>query len=174
MKKDQCGFPIFDSSDLITLMYSGDIDKIFDVMVSKDSETDMFNRSIRENSNRELKLYIPVELSETEVDAVHAHLQKTWFIPDKYKQMNLSDYLLERCKTPEEKTRVIDELAEFNRHNMRMLLRFMIYLVDFMKENNIVWGVGRGSSVSSYVLFLIGVHKIDSLKYELDFKEFMR
>jgi DNA polymerase III alpha subunit len=37
-----------------------------------------------------------------------------------------------------------------------------------------VWGVGRGSSVASYVLFLIGVHRIDSMKYNLDYKEFLR
>jgi len=54
------------------------------------------------------------------------------------------------------------------------LLKWLKYLVDTMRQNNIVWGVGRGSSVSSYVLYMLGVHKIDSLKYNLDFKEFMR
>ena len=57
---------------------------------------------------------------------------------------------------------------------MNNLLRYMIYLVDFMRENDIVWGVGRGSSVASYVLYLIGVHKIDSLYYDLDIAEFLR
>jgi DNA polymerase III alpha subunit len=50
----------------------------------------------------------------------------------------------------------------------------MCYLVDFMRENKIVWGVGRGSSVASYVLYLIGVHKIDSIQYDLDWTEFLR
>lgn len=54
------------------------------------------------------------------------------------------------------------------------LLRFLHYLVNFMKENNIIWGVGRGSSVASYVLFLLGVHKIDSLQYNLNWREFLR
>ena len=57
---------------------------------------------------------------------------------------------------------------------MYHLLRYMIYLVDFMRENNIVWGVGRGSSVASYVLYLIGVHRIDSIQYDLDWREFLR
>ena len=35
-------------------------------------------------------------------------------------------------------------------------------------------GVGRGSSVASYILYLIGVHRIDSIKYNLDWKEFLR
>ena len=43
-----------------------------------------------------------------------------------------------------------------------------------MRKNNIVWGVGRGSSVSSYVLFLMGVHKVDSMKYNLDIKDFLK
>jgi DNA polymerase III alpha subunit len=43
-----------------------------------------------------------------------------------------------------------------------------------MRKNKIVWGVGRGSSVASYVLFLIGIHKVNSLKYNLDIKEFLK
>jgi DNA polymerase III alpha subunit len=54
------------------------------------------------------------------------------------------------------------------------LLRFLVYIVDVMREQDIVWGVGRGSSVASYVLYLIGVHKIDSLYYDLDIAEFLR
>ena len=57
---------------------------------------------------------------------------------------------------------------------MMDLLRYMIYLVDFMRKENIVWGVGRGSSVASYVLYLIGIHKVDSIQYGLDYKEFLR
>jgi len=48
------------------------------------------------------------------------------------------------------------------------------YLVDVMKENHVIWGVGRGSSVASYVLYLLGVHRIDSIYYELDPAEFLR
>jgi DNA polymerase III alpha subunit len=50
----------------------------------------------------------------------------------------------------------------------------MKYVVDTLRANNVVWGVGRGSSVASYVLFIIGVHKIDSVKYDLDWREFLR
>ena len=54
------------------------------------------------------------------------------------------------------------------------LLNFLRYMVQVMRDNNIVWGVGRGSSVASYVLYLIGVHKIDSLYYDLDVTDFLR
>ena len=54
------------------------------------------------------------------------------------------------------------------------LLKFPYFLVTFMRDNKIVWGIGRGSSVASYVLFLLGVHKVDSIQYDLDWQEFLR
>ena len=69
---------------------------------------------------------------------------------------------------------VEEELAEFKKRNMYPLLQFLVYLVDFMRENKIVWGVGRGSSVASYVLYAIGVHKINPIQYGLDWREFLR
>jgi DNA polymerase III alpha subunit len=53
-------------------------------------------------------------------------------------------------------------------------LRYLKYLVDTLKSNNMIWGVGRGSSVASYVLYLLGVHRIDSMFYDLDAREFLR
>ena len=57
---------------------------------------------------------------------------------------------------------------------MTNVLKFMIYLMQVIKEKDIVTGAGRGSSVSSLVLFLIGVHYIDPIKYSLSYKEFLR
>jgi len=54
------------------------------------------------------------------------------------------------------------------------LLRYLKYLVDTMNHNQVIWGVGRGSSVSSYVLYLLGVHRINSMYYDLDVGEFLR
>jgi len=70
--------------------------------------------------------------------------------------------------------RVVEELVLYRERKMEPMLRFMIYLVRVMRENNIVWGVGRGSSVSSYLLFLIGLHSVDAVKYNLDIREFIR
>jgi DNA polymerase III alpha subunit len=78
------------------------------------------------------------------------------------------------CTTEVQRRRVDEELELFIQHGMFDLLFYLKYLVDTMRENNIVWGVGRGSSVASYVLYLLGVHKIDSIKYELDIKEFLK
>jgi DNA polymerase III alpha subunit len=54
------------------------------------------------------------------------------------------------------------------------LLRWLKYFVDTCEANNIVRGVGRGSSVASYVLYVLGVHQVDSVKYNLDWQEFLR
>ena len=54
------------------------------------------------------------------------------------------------------------------------LLRYLRYFVDVLRANNVIWGVGRGSSVASFVLFLLGVHRINSLYYDLDPREFLR
>jgi DNA polymerase III alpha subunit len=54
------------------------------------------------------------------------------------------------------------------------LLRYLKYFVDTMRANNVLWGLGRGSSVSSYVLYLLGVHKINSMFYDLDIREFLK
>jgi DNA polymerase III alpha subunit len=62
----------------------------------------------------------------------------------------------------------------FQERNLFNLLKYLKYLVDTMKSNNVIWGVGRGSSVASYVLYLLGVHRIDSMYYDLDPKEFLR
>ena len=57
---------------------------------------------------------------------------------------------------------------------MISMLKTMKYVVDTLRTNNVIWGVGRGSSVASYVLHIIGVHKIDSVKYNLPIEEFFK
>lgn len=99
---------------------------------------------------------------------------KNWNVPDNIKQLDLDVYFATKVSTVGEAIRVAEELALYRQRGMEPMLRFMIHLVNVMKENNIVWGVGRGSSVSSYLLYLAGLHSIDSVKYNLDIKEFIR
>jgi DNA polymerase III alpha subunit len=171
LQTDHLGIPRFTNRNLMDLIYSGNIEKCHVVLCDPNDDIEQFNKQMEEQDLPKLQKYIPIDVDQKTFDGV---CQSEWFMPDKYKNIVLSDYLLDKCHTREEKARVIDELAEYHRRDLRMLLRYMIYLVDFMRENNIVWGVGRGSSVSSYVLYLIGVHKIDSLKYNLDWREFLR
>lgn len=96
-----------------------------------------------------------------------------WFLPDDYKLLDVEKFLVEQCPL-ENYDRLIIELELYRKFNMIPILTAMKYIVDTLRKNNIVWGVGRGSSVSSYVLYLIGVHKIDSVKYNLPIEEFFK
>ena len=82
-------------------------------------------------------------------------------------------YTVDHDITPLKK-RVEQEYLLFEKKKFIKVLQFLIYFIDTLRANNIVWGVGRGSSVASFCLFLIGVHKINPMLYNLDYTEFLR
>ena len=94
-------------------------------------------------------------------------------MPDEYKTMDIEGFLVQVCPK-ENYQRLMDELVAFKQRDMYNLLRYLKYFVDTCEKEGILWGVGRGSSVASYVLFLLGVHSVDSVKYNLDWQEFLR
>lgn len=96
-----------------------------------------------------------------------------WFIPTSYKNLDIEAFLVAQCPK-ENYDRLVTELDLFQQNGMIPVLKTMKYVVDTLRKNNVVWGVGRGSSVSSYVLYLIGIHKIDSIKYNLPIEEFFK
>jgi DNA polymerase III alpha subunit len=99
--------------------------------------------------------------------------KRNWFIPKEYQEMNIEEFLVSQC--PEENyKRLLTEIELYRKHDMIDVLKAMKYMVDVLKSNNVVWGVGRGSSVSSYCLYLIGIHKIDSVKYDLPITDFFK
>lgn len=100
--------------------------------------------------------------------------QENWHLPDSYKNFDIAKFVLEQCSTEAELQRAGEELLLYQERDMFVLLRYLKYLVDTMRRNNIVWGVGRGSSVSSFVLYLIGIHRINSLYYDLSIDEFLK
>ena len=100
--------------------------------------------------------------------------QSNWLMPEQYKTMDIAQYILNQCQGEAELQRAGEELLLFQERDMFVLLRYLKYLVDTMRENNIVWGVGRGSSVASFVLFLLGIHRINSLYYDLSIDEFLK
>jgi len=171
MKTDELGIPRFTNKDLVSMIYSGHVDKCHVVLCDPSDDIDKFNQAMQEQYLPELKQYIPLDVDQKTFDGA---LQSEWFMPDEYKQLTIQNYILNKCKTDQEIERVSEELKAFRERDMFNLLRYMVYLVDFMRENNIVWGVGRGSSVASYVLYLIGVHRIDSIQFDLDWREFLR
>ena len=100
--------------------------------------------------------------------------QSCWHMPEKYKNLDIAEYILGLCTTEAELQRVGQELLLYQEKELFNLLRYLKYLVDVMIENQVIWGVGRGSSVASYVLYKLGVHRIDSMFYELSPEEFLR
>ena len=87
--------------------------------------------------------------------------------------MDIEGFLVSVCPK-ENYDRLQQELELYKKHNMIPVLKTVKYIVDTLRKNNVVWGVGRGSSVASYVLFLVGIHKIDSVKYKLPIEEFFK
>ncbi len=171
MKTDSLGIPRFSNQDLMNMIYSGHADKVHVVLCDESDDVDKFNVAMEEQGLPKLQKYIPLDVDQKTFDGV---CQSEWFMPDQYKNMNVIEYIIKLTNTPQEYKRVDEELQEFKKRDMLDLLKYMIYLVDFMRDNNIIWGVGRGSSVASYVLYLIGVHKINSIQFGLDWREFLR
>jgi DNA polymerase III alpha subunit len=115
------------------------------------------------------------KLSDSEsLEDFDRRCQANWKMPQQYKDLDIAEHILGLCKTDAELQRAGQELLMFQERNLFDLLKYLHYLVDLMTANHVIWGVGRGSSVSSYVLYLLGVHRIDSMFYELDPREFLR
>lgn len=104
----------------------------------------------------------------------HARRAKTWLLPESINAIPVREFILSLCKSDEQRSRVNAEMDMFEERGLEPVLRSMIWLVDNFRQRGIVWGVGRGSSVASLCLYLIGVHKIDPLRYGLDIEEFLR
>lgn len=106
-----------------------------------------------------------------------------WTTPEPYRSLDVVQYvfnihsaLFSECSESEIKAReyrLAQELALFNKHSLQDVLRTVIWIINTLTVADIVWGVGRGSSVSSYVLYVIGVHDVDSYTYELDIDDFL-
>jgi len=117
---------------------------------------------------------IVYEESSKSIEDFDIDSQNNWYMPNEYYTMDIARYLLDLCKEDYELQRVGEELIKFQERDMFPLLRYCKYLVDTMRKYNVVWGVGRGSSVSSYVLYLLGIHRINSIHYDLSIDEFLK
>jgi DNA polymerase III alpha subunit len=170
MKYDQYGQAYTDSNELCNLLYKNPGLDISRFQVEDSLE---YNRSVAE-LHAELDLldsYHNIDMSVEEFDRV---LQSNWRMPVEYKELDIAAYVLGLCQQEHELQRLGQELLLYQERDLFDLLRYLKYLIDTLRKNNVVWGVGRGSSVASYVLFLLGIHKIDSLYYNLDIDEFLK
>ena len=97
-----------------------------------------------------------------------------WITPEPYCSIDLEAWCISKCTTDVERNRVLFELAEMQQRNMYPLIRHLIYCADRWRKHNIVWGVGRGSSVCSFVLYLTGINRINPLEHDLDLAEWLK
>lgn len=171
MKLGTMGEFVLSEQDLIHVLYKGNTNLEF-VQTSKEI-AEQFNNARNQNADdfSELIEYQEQSCSQDDFDIKN---QKVWFIPDEYKNLDISAWLTSQCTTDIERERVQMELALYIHYNMLDVLRCVKYLVDTMRTKQIVWGLGRGSSVASYCLYLIGIHKVNSIKYNLDIREFLK
>jgi len=159
MTKDIYGQYIYTEHDIMDIIMQG-VD-ISEVDILSKQKIDLINVKEYKESNK--------SIVEFDIEK-----QKNWYMPDDYKQMDIAKYVLSLCTTQEELQRCGEELLLYQDRDLFDLLRYLKYLVDTMEQNNIIWGVGRGSSVSSYVLYLLKVHKVNSMYYDLNVNEFLR
>jgi DNA polymerase III alpha subunit len=169
MEINEYGDVIFSEDDAIELIYN---DPNFDIGQLFFENVEKYNSSLKY-----LGIDLPVAKKIPYRESISVFDQNntnSWHMPESYYQINVLQWLLERCQNDEERLRVQLEYDLFEKKKFIRVLQFLIYFVDTLRANNIVWGVGRGSSVASFCLFLIGVHKINPMLYNLDITEFLR
>lgn len=171
MKQNKHGELIYSADDLCALLMQGhDLNQFDDLIVTGELLENA--AAILDNVPTFIKYDALVEqLSTEEFD--HRN-QSHWFMPTAYQELDIAEYILGLCQNDAELQRCGQELLMFQERGLFDLLRYLKFLVDLMQENKLIWGVGRGSSVASYVLYKLGVHRIDSMYYELDPSEFLR
>lgn len=170
-RTDAWGRTIFDPSSVFELMLRGT--DISTLAFENSALIAEYNEWCSRFDKSDFLIEMPPEPERTPEEE-HAERSATWLISDEMKAVNVRQFLLTMCTTDEQRDRVNDEMDLFEERKLEPLLQLMLFLVDSFRQNGIVWGVGRGSSVASYVLYLIGVHKIDPIRYGLDVRDFLK
>jgi DNA polymerase III alpha subunit len=169
MRLDKFGNPIFNSLDIFKTLYRGKLTNLKDFTVDYTDDIGQLEQVAGFTFAR-----FNEQIEQINIEDFDEALQSNWFMPEEYREFDVEEWCLSKCTTPEQVSRVLDEMKAYTDRGMIPLLQWTKYFVDTCTENNIVWGVGRGSSVASFVLFLLGVHQVDSVKYNLDWQEFLR
>jgi DNA polymerase III alpha subunit len=169
MLKDKFGIPVLNDEELMELIYNKK--SIGNIFCLDSPDVQKYNEQANIRGIEQLNIYDTPDCTLEEFDRVY---QQEWLIPDAYMNKDIEQHLLEQCTTEEEVERVLMELKLFKEKNMYVVLKLVNWLVDTFRKNNVVWGVGRGSSCASYCLYLLKIHRINSIKYKLDISEFLK
>ena len=171
MKTNMYGQAILSSDKLRELLLQGK--NIGHLNVVKDEEIELYEK-YQGQLLRQATIFLDAPEEQLSFEDFHLQRADEWMFPLEYQQIDVLTLLLDKCKTQQEIDRVNEEYILYKDRDLVMLLRLFIFLVDYMRKNKFIWGVGRGSSVSSYILYLIGIHRVDSLKYGFDIKDYLK
>jgi len=170
MQVDPYGVSHLSSDEACELLYSN---PALDLSLLRIDDPSEYNHHVSNNyaEFEILQQYIQSTGSIDEFDRLN---QNNWFMPDEYKRMDIAKFILDRCVNEGELQRAASELMLFLERDLFPLLCYLKYMVDVFRANNIVWGVGRGSSVASFLLYKLDVHRVNSLYYGLSIEEFLK
>jgi DNA polymerase III alpha subunit len=169
---DKFGQMIFDTNQVADCLLSRPGARVSEFFVTQDTE---YRRAVQALlAGFELPRIYDLSVLEKSQEEFDAQQQNTWLVPGSYRAFDIFNWMLERAPDDLARNRVITEYQLYEQYQLVDFLRFLKYMVDELRKNNIVLGLGRGSSVSSYCLYLIGAHRINPLKYDLDISEFLR
>jgi len=172
MKTDHLGQMIFSEDDCVNMLMRGQSIHVNGMLV--DATVDLETAALMLEDVPAFVRYNELTLQAVTVEEFDHMNQGNWLMPDLYKNLDIAEHVLGLCESEAALQRVGEELLLYQARDLFDLLRYLKFLVDIMKQNNLIWGVGRGSSVASYVLYLLEIHRIDSLHYNLDIAEFLR
>lgn len=170
MKTDQYGQIIYNEADLVDMIMRGvSAEKMNGMLVEQGLTLESASAYLEKVPD--LIAHMMNTATVAEWDQIN---QRQWHMPAEYQDLDIAELVVSLCSSDAELQRCGAELLMYQERDLFNLLRYLKYLVDTLTANNMIWGVGRGSSVASYVLYKLGVHRIDSMYYDLDVGEFLR
>jgi len=173
MRTNDYGEMIWSESDLFDLVMQGhDVRDLSGLCIDTDIDPASLCRDLEQTG--QISTWHRATDPGLGVPEYDRQQQSCWHMPPEYRDMDIVQHVLDLCQNDVELQRVGQELLMYQERDMMDVLRYMKYLVDVMTQNRIIWGVGRGSSTASFVLYLLGVHRINSIEYDLDPGEFLR
>lgn len=171
VRVNKYGQAILSSDNLRELLLQGK--NISHLNVIFDEEVELFQK-YQSSLLTETITFLDAPEEVITFDEFHQKCADKWVFPVVYQQIDVKKWLLLKCTTDEEIERVEEEYKLYEDRDLIMLLRLFIFLVDYMRKNKFVWGVGRGSAVSSFCLYLIGIHRVNPIKYNLSIHDYLK
>ena len=133
---------------------------------------------VRRYNHRSDKGEIPIWTDTEEIDGPDPETY-TWTFPETYQDLDVAELAWEMLDhlgltTEVYRERLQAELQAMEERDMFPFVRCLLYVCETLREHGVVWGVGRGSSCASLVMFVLGVNRVDPVLYEIPMREFFK